>query len=340
MTVIWQNWDGTQLQSKTYYKSGTEPSYSGSTPTRPDDNYRYTFSGWTLVSSSDPYTKIYQAQYTSVSKITVTWKNWDNSVLQTKTYFGGDPEPTYSGSTPTRPDNIPSSGNGTRYTFSGWNLVSSSTFAKNYQAKFNTTTLYVWNRYTVVEGSTYTSKSLYSHYWSDEDSWDPGNATISGVNNQNFEYCVQYQMSSNTSNTFRSDVLNSAWDASTKTFNINNISYDIKTGKSVSHGGNHNGSRDYTDFFIWGTLSHVNEYPGDSNGYIYINPSSPTSPSLIHLHTGCWPQSSKYSNYSTTVTEYLVGKEMGTYIDYVISTSSSAYPSSGEHTDGYWYVKR
>ena len=51
MTVIWQNWNGTELQRKTYYKSGTEPSYSGSTPTRRDDNYRYTFSGWTLLSS-------------------------------------------------------------------------------------------------------------------------------------------------------------------------------------------------------------------------------------------------------------------------------------------------
>ena len=65
ITVIWQNWNGTELQRKTYNKGDSEPSYSGSTPTRPNDtNYSYTFSSWVLLSSSNN-TKTYRAQYTS-----------------------------------------------------------------------------------------------------------------------------------------------------------------------------------------------------------------------------------------------------------------------------------
>ena len=33
-------------------------------------------------------------------------------------------------------------------------------------------------------------------------------------------------------------------------------------------------------------------------------------------------------------------ESVGTYIDYVISTFSSQYPSNGVHTDGYWYIRR
>ena len=145
MTVIWQNWNGTELQRKTYYKSGTEPSYSGSTPTRPDDNYRYTFSGWTLV-SSDAYSKTYRAQFTSTRiVITVTWQNWNGTVLQTKTYNKGDSEPSYSGSTPTRPNDSNYS-----YTFSGWNLVSSTSTTKTYQAQYTASEwAYKWDYYRV-----------------------------------------------------------------------------------------------------------------------------------------------------------------------------------------------
>ena len=175
MTVIWQNWDGTELQRKTYYKSGSEPAYDGATPTRPNDtNYSYTFSSWSLLSSSDEYTKIYQAQFTALSKITVTWQNWDGTMLQSKTYYSNETEPSYSGSTPTRADTIPSSGNGTRYTFNGWDLLTSSENSKVYQAQFNTQTLYIWNRYNISYtyqetesdgGSSYTSIPSYIYFF-------------------------------------------------------------------------------------------------------------------------------------------------------------------------------
>lgn len=198
-----------------YNKGDSEPSYSGSTPTRPNDsNYSYTFSGWNLVSSTNT-TKTYQAQYTSVAKITVTWQNWDNSILQTKTYFANESEPSYSGTTPTRPDDIPSSGNGTRYTFSSWILVSSSSNSKVYQAQFSTQVLYIWDRYTIEDGNTYDRRSVYGHSWDEED-WNDGYATIDAVGDDTFDYCAKYQQSYTNNTTFKSNLLNSAFDSLVK----------------------------------------------------------------------------------------------------------------------------
>ena len=94
------------------------------------------------------------AVYTSqLLQGTITWQNYNGTVLQTKTYLASEGEPSYSGSTPSRSDYIPSSGTGTRYTFSGWTLISSSGLDKTYRASFSSRTLYIWDRYDMTTGN-------------------------------------------------------------------------------------------------------------------------------------------------------------------------------------------
>ena len=45
----------------------------------------------------------------------------------------------------------------------------------------------------------------------------------------------------------------------------------------------------------------------------------------------------KYYKYTSTTSEV---ESQGTYISDVTSKNSSAYPTNGKHTDGYWYVKQ
>jgi len=68
-TITWKNWDGTILQSSTVLQ-GSKPSYSGSTPTRAaDDDYIYTFKGWSPAVSAATGNKVYTAQYTAKENI-------------------------------------------------------------------------------------------------------------------------------------------------------------------------------------------------------------------------------------------------------------------------------
>ena len=113
--VTFENYDGTILEQKDIDK-GTEPIYTGTTPTKPsDDLYDYTFSGWEpelgIVNQDTTYT----AQYTSVRKqVQVTFENYDGTILEQKNIDKGT-EPTYTGTTPTKPsDNLYD------YTFNGW----------------------------------------------------------------------------------------------------------------------------------------------------------------------------------------------------------------------------
>ena len=65
LTVIWQNYDGTEVDRQTYPEGAPEPTTTV-VPTRPATaEYTYTFNGWSLYSQTDT-TKIYRAQYTAV----------------------------------------------------------------------------------------------------------------------------------------------------------------------------------------------------------------------------------------------------------------------------------
>lgn len=78
-TIRFLNWDGSVLQSS-QVAQGSMPSYTGVTPTKPeDDNYTYTFSGWSPTVVAATANADYTAQFTARGKqtacenISATW---------------------------------------------------------------------------------------------------------------------------------------------------------------------------------------------------------------------------------------------------------------------------
>ncbi len=133
-TVTWKNWDGTELETDTEVLAGSIPAYDGENPEKAaDQQYTYSFAGW--YSSADEelepenrplYTSeampavtgnvTFTAAFNStVNKYTVTWKNWDDTVLETDMNVEYGMKPEYNGQTPVR-EATPEY----NYAFEGW----------------------------------------------------------------------------------------------------------------------------------------------------------------------------------------------------------------------------
>ena len=135
-TITWKNWDGTELKTE-QVAYGEVPAYTGETPTRVGDaEHTYTFSGWTpeiqTVTGEAEYTAVFTD---TINTYTVTWKNWDGTVLETdeKVEYGTTPE--YNGETPTKVADAQYT-----YTFKGWNPeITAVTGDVTYTAVFDET---------------------------------------------------------------------------------------------------------------------------------------------------------------------------------------------------------
>ena len=68
-TVTWKNHDGTVLETDTGVVHGTTPTYNGATPQKAEDeNFTYTFNGWSPALEAVTGDVEYVAQFTAVSK--------------------------------------------------------------------------------------------------------------------------------------------------------------------------------------------------------------------------------------------------------------------------------
>ena len=68
-TVTWKNHDGSVLETDTGVAYSSTPSYNGATPQKPEDeNFTYTFNGWSPAVSAVTGNAEYIAQFTAVSK--------------------------------------------------------------------------------------------------------------------------------------------------------------------------------------------------------------------------------------------------------------------------------
>ena len=118
--VTFKNWDGTILSEKTYHYGDTI--VIPNDPTKRDDKVAtYTFAGWDKTPTSVCYGN---AEYTAIyndSKIdyTIQFKDWDGTIISTKTYNYGDKIilPT---------DPVKSNDNKYSYTFAGWDKTPST----------------------------------------------------------------------------------------------------------------------------------------------------------------------------------------------------------------------
>ena len=132
-TVIWQNWDGTELEKDENVSYGATPEYNGETPAREGDaQYTYTFTGWSpevdKVTGNITYTAVFSQ---TVNQYTITWMNGEE-VLKTEQVAYGE-TPVYSGETPVKEDDAQYT-----YTFTGWDPeIASVTGNATYTAKFS-----------------------------------------------------------------------------------------------------------------------------------------------------------------------------------------------------------
>ena len=136
-TVKFENDDGTELQSEKIVE-GETPVYKGETPTKDaDDQFTYTFTGWspeiTAVTGDVTYTATYS---TTVNEYTVTFKDEDGTELQSGTVPYGE-TPAYTAEMPTKQPDAEFT-----YFFAGWSpeitpVTGDATYTATYSSTVN-----------------------------------------------------------------------------------------------------------------------------------------------------------------------------------------------------------
>ncbi len=133
-TVIFKDWDGTELSRKTYHYGDkvTAPEV----PVREKDStYTYTFAGWDSEVVACNGNATYTATYTKdFIDYTVIFKDWDGTELSRKTYHYGDK--VTAPEAPTKESDVYGS-----YTFSGWDnpvtdCIADATYTATYTTEY------------------------------------------------------------------------------------------------------------------------------------------------------------------------------------------------------------
>ncbi len=149
-TITWKNYDDTVLETDYDVPYGAIPSYNGSTPIKEADaQYTYAFSGWNQTPTQVTGNVEYVAQFNNVlNKYTVTFKNYDGSILASDTVDYGS-SAQYNGSTPSKPTE-----GVTKYVFKGWDKEISNVIEDiDVIAQYNVYTVYT---FTFANGSVKT----------------------------------------------------------------------------------------------------------------------------------------------------------------------------------------
>ena len=136
-TVTWVNYDGTVLETDGNVKYNSTPHYNGATPERAaETGYTYEFKGWNPEISPVTGDVTYTAEYNKIAnKYTVTWVNYDGTVLETDGNVEYNSTPHYDGATPER-----AAETGHTYEFKGWTPeISPVTGDVTYTAEYTAT---------------------------------------------------------------------------------------------------------------------------------------------------------------------------------------------------------
>ena len=133
-TVTFKDYNGTVLKTQ----NDVEYNTSATAPTDPT-RAGYTFTGWDKALTNITEDTTITATY-SINSYTVTWTNYDDTVLKTDTVDYGE-TPAYTGATPTKPADAQYT-----YTFVGWTpTINTVTGDVTYKATYTNAK----NKYTV-----------------------------------------------------------------------------------------------------------------------------------------------------------------------------------------------
>ena len=133
-TVTFKDYNGTVLKTQ----NDVEYNTSATAPTDPT-RAGYTFTGWDKALTNITEDTTITATY-SINSYTVTWTNYDDTVLKTDTVDYGE-TPAYTGATPTKPADAQYT-----YTFVGWTPeINTVTGDVTYKATYTNAK----NKYTV-----------------------------------------------------------------------------------------------------------------------------------------------------------------------------------------------
>ncbi len=214
-TIVFKNWDGTVLSTKTYHYGDTIAIPAN--PTRPDNGtYTYTFTGWDKEVANCAGNAVYTATYTpTYIDYTIVFKNWDGTVLSTKTYHYGDKVTIPA-------DPTKAADNTYTYAFVGWdkavvncagNAMYTATYTSNYinytvvfknwdGTVLSTKTYHYGDRVTAPANPTKTSDKTYTYAFT---GWDKtvvncaGDATYTAVYQKNYiNYTITFQYADGT----------------------------------------------------------------------------------------------------------------------------------------------
>ena len=145
-TVIFKNYDGSELLRNTYHY-GDPVVTPSNIPKKPaDSQYEYIFVGWDSAVCPCDGNKVYTAVFTSeFVEYTVTFKNYDGSIISTKTYHYGDAVQVPAA--PSKASNSTYS-----YAFAGWDkkvtaVTGNATYTATYTETYidYTVTFKDWN---------------------------------------------------------------------------------------------------------------------------------------------------------------------------------------------------
>ena len=149
--VVFKNWDGTVISEKTY-EYGDAVAVPAD-PTRATDNpaaYTWEFTGWDKTVTTCQGDATYTAQFKKVMvEYTVTFKNWDGTVISQNTYNYGDA--VVVPADPTRPDDASYT-----YAFAGWDKTVATACSGNatYTATYTATEVETFSGAVRVFGAT------------------------------------------------------------------------------------------------------------------------------------------------------------------------------------------
>jgi len=141
-TVKFTDEDGTELQSSSV-PYGDKPSFAGDPPTKEaDEQYTYTFAGWSPEITAVTKDATYKATYTKeTKKYTIKFTDEDGTVLQSSDVLYGE-KPEYKGNSPTKAATAEFT-----YTFAGWTTeIAAVTGEATYKAKYTESK----NSYTII----------------------------------------------------------------------------------------------------------------------------------------------------------------------------------------------